>query len=340
MKGNKTNQFLEINNLKTRFFTDRGTVRAVNGISYQLDHGETLGIVGESGCGKTVHALSILGLVPDPPGKVTGGEVLLNGINLRTLSADELRHVRGMEIGMIFQDPITSLNPVIQVGEQIGEALRYHLRLSKKEALARTIELLNLVGIPNPEDRVKSYPYELSGGMCQRVMIAIALACNPSLLIADEPTTALDVTIQAQIIRLVKKLRADLGMSIIWITHDLGVIAGLADRILVMYAGYIVEQALVHELFQNPCHPYTLGLLRSLPRVDQGRDGQAQLIQIKGSPPNMIDPIPGCPFAPRCPYTQSRCWEENPALQEIRPQHQAACWVDVRDLAAREVQVG
>lgn len=335
---NKSNTpFLQINNLTTRFFTDRGVVKAVNGISYELNRGETLGVVGESGCGKTVHALSIMRLIPDPPGKITGGSIQLDYQNLLQLSDEEMRKIRGKKIGMIFQDPITSLNPVLTVGEQVTEALQLHLKLSHREAVDRTVELLNLVGIPNPERQIQAYSYELSGGMCQRVMIAMALSCKPDLLIADEPTTALDVTIQAQIIRLVKRLRQEFEMSIIWITHDLGIIAGLADRIQVMYAGQIVEKAAASDLFRNPSHPYTIGLLKSLPRVDLDRHKQDRLAQICGSPPDLIDDIQGCPFAPRCPYTQSKCWIETPGLEEVEPQHYAACWVKIPVPANLEV---
>ena len=320
-------KLLEVKGLRTQFFTQDGVVHAVNGISYDLSEGETLGIVGESGCGKTVSVLSIMRLIPQPPGKIVGGDVWFDGRNIMDLQEDEVRQVRGNRIAMIFQDPMTSLNPVLTVGTQVGEALQLHMGMDKAQARRRSIELLQMVNIPEAEDRIDDYPHQFSGGMRQRVMIAMALSCNPQLLIADEPTTALDVTIQAQIIDLVKKLKDDIGMAIIWITHDLGVVAGLAERVLVMYAGYIVEEAAVKELYGDPRHPYTLGLLDSIPRLDQRKE---KLTPIEGLPPDLIDPPPSCPFAPRCRFRIDRCLEENPALAPVGPGHRIACWVDVQ----------
>lgn len=318
---------LDVRGLKTQFFTQDGVVHAVNGISYQLSEGETLGIVGESGCGKSVGVMSLMRLIPMPPGKIVDGQVLFQGRDLLKISDEEMRSVRGNKIAMIFQDPMTSLNPVLTVGRQVSEALELHLGMSRSEARRRTIELLEMVGIPMAADRVDDYPHQFSGGMRQRVMIAMGLSCNPQLLIADEPTTALDVTIQAQIIDLVKKLRDEIGMAIIWITHDLGVVAGLANRVAVMYAGYIVEEAPVKELYGNPRHPYTLGLLGSLPRLDEQR--RRRLTSIEGLPPDLIDLPPGCPFYERCAYRIPRCQAENPSLEAVDVNHKVACWVDV-----------
>ena len=318
---------LEVKNLKTQFFTQDGVVNAVNGISYALNEGETLGIVGESGCGKSVGVMSLIRLIPSPPGKVVGGEVLFEGRDLLKISDDEIRSIRGNKISMIFQDPMTSLNPVLTIGHQISEALELHLGMDKKQARQRTIELLELVGIPLAADRVDDYPHQFSGGMRQRAMIAMGLSCNPQLLIADEPTTALDVTIQAQIVDLVKRLRDELGMAIIWITHDLGVVAGLANRVIVMYAGYIVEEALVKELYMNPRHPYTIGLLGSLPRLDSER--HEELKSIEGLPPDLINLPVGCPFYERCTYRIDICAREMPPLRSVGLNHQIACHVDV-----------
>ena len=320
-------KLLEVKGLRTQFFTQDGVVNAVNGISYTLDEGETLGIVGESGCGKSVGVMSLIRLIPSPPGKIVGGEVLFDGQDLLKMSDNEIRSVRGNKIGMIFQDPMTSLNPVLTIGRQITEALQLHLGMNKAQARARAVELLELVGIPSAADRLDDYPHQFSGGMRQRVMIAIGLSCNPRLLIADEPTTALDVTIQAQIVDLVKKLRDELGMAIIWITHDLGVVAGLADRMVVMYAGMIVEEANVKELYANPRHPYTLGLLGSLPRLDQVRN--EKLESIEGLPPDLIALPKGCPFYARCKYRIDKCKTENPSLQSVEVGHRIACWIDV-----------
>ena len=321
-------QLLELQNLEVKFHTLDGVVHAVNGVSYYVNQGETLGIVGESGCGKSVSVLSIMRLIPDPPGKIAGGKILFHGENMLDFEERQMEKIRGSRIGMVFQDPMTSLNPVLTIGKQISEAMVLHQGISKKEADQKAIELLSLVGIPNPEARYGDYPHQFSGGMRQRVMIAMALSCSPEILIADEPTTALDVTIQAQIIDLTKKLRDQLGMAVIWITHDLAVVAELADRVVVMYAGYIVEQADVFRLFENPRHPYTLALLESLPRVDNSRDAE-RLATIPGFPPDGLNVPPGCPLAPRCGYTVDRCLQENPQLQEIETDHKVACWVDV-----------
>jgi oligopeptide transport system ATP-binding protein len=318
---------LEVKRLQTRFFTQDGVVQAVNGISYHVDEGETLGIVGESGCGKSVSVMSLIRLIPQPPGKITGGEVWFDGRDLLKLSEEEIRRIRGHRIAMIFQDPMTSLNPVLTVGQQIGEALQLHLGMNRAQARQRTVELLEMVGIPAAASRIDDYPHQFSGGMRQRVMIAMALSCTPQLLIADEPTTALDVTIQAQILDLVRQLKKDVGMAMIWITHDLGVVAGLADRVMVMYAGYAVEMARVKDLYADPRHPYTFGLLRSIPRLDEERP--ERLSPIDGLPPDLIDPPPGCPFAARCRFRIDRCLEQMPPLETVAPHHEVACWVDI-----------
>jgi len=299
----------------------------VGGISYDLNEGETLGVVGESGCGKSVSVLSVMRLIPVPPGRIVAGEAWFQGRDLLTMDQEEIRSVRGNKIAMIFQDPMTSLNPVLTINRQVSEALELHLDMDKKQARKRSIELLDLLGIPEAADRIDDYPHQFSGGMRQRVMIAMAMSCNPQLLIADEPTTALDVTIQAQIIDLVTRLKEEMGTAVIWITHDMGVIAGLAERVNVMYAGYIVESADVKELYADPRHPYTLGLLRSLPRLDAER--REKLTPIEGLPPDLIDMPPGCPFAPRCDYAIERCLVENPKLETVARRHTAACWVDV-----------
>jgi oligopeptide transport system ATP-binding protein len=318
---------LEVNDLRTQFATHDGPVNAVNGVSFTLNEGEALGLVGESGCGKSITALSLMRLVPEPPGRIVSGEVRFDGRDLLELRQDEMRRVRGNDIAMVFQDPMTSLNPVLTIGRQIGEALQLHKAMGRDAARRRTIELLELVGIPAARTRVDDYPHQFSGGMRQRVMIAMALSCEPKLLIADEPTTALDVTIQAQILDLIKRLRRELGMAIIMITHDLGVVAGIADRINVMYAGYIVETGTVDEIFLNPRHPYTLGLLNSIPRLDEPR--KEKLVPIEGLPPDLVNPPRGCPFQPRCPYAIERCADDNPRLESVMPGHRIACWVDV-----------
>jgi oligopeptide transport system ATP-binding protein len=334
-------RLLDVKGLETRFFTQDGVVHAVNGISYYLDEGETLAIVGESGCGKSVGVMSLLRLIPQPPGRITGGEVLFGAgderKDLLKLSDEEIRQVRGNRIAMVFQDPMTSLNPVLTIGFQIAEALILHMGMDKEAARKRSVELLELVGIPRAAERLDDYPHQFSGGMRQRVMIAMGLSCNPQLLIADEPTTALDVTIQAQITDLVKRLRDEIGMAIIWITHDLGVVAGLADRVIVMYAGFIVEEAQVKDLYANPRHPYTLGLLGSLPRLDETRTHR--LTSIEGLPPDLIDLPKGCPFYARCRYHIDICAVDNPKLAPIAPGHKVACHVDVTKAIPAEAKV-
>ncbi len=319
---------LDVQGLETQFKTPEGIVHAVNGVSFKLKEGETLGVVGESGCGKSVTMLSILRLIATPPGKITAGKALYRGIDLLTMSKDEIRHVRGARISMIFQDPMTSLNPVLTIGRQLTEPLELHLMMNREQARKRGVELLEMVGIPNAKDRLNDYPHQFSGGMRQRVMIAMALACGPQILIADEPTTALDVTIQAQIVELVKRLRDEIGMSVIWITHDLGIVAGLAQRVIVMYGGFIIEESEVHDLYANPRHPYTIGLLGSLPRIDF--DEKQRLFSIDGLPPMLFQKPSECPFAPRCKWVIERCWSENPVLEDVTPEHRVACWVDVK----------
>jgi oligopeptide transport system ATP-binding protein len=324
---------LEIKDLTTRFKVSGGYVHAVNAISYRVDEGDSLGIVGESGCGKSVGALSLMRLIPAPPGEIVSGEIHFRGRDLLQLSPDEMRAVRGREMAMVFQDPLTFLNPVLTIGRQITELLELHLGMDRRTAHGRAAELLALVGIPRPADRLGDYPHQFSGGMRQRVMIAMALSCAPSLLIADEPTTALDVTIQAQIVDLVKRLRDEMGTAIIWITHDLGVVARLVRRVAVMYAGRIVEQARVNDLYEQPSHPYTLGLLRSLPRLDDRQ--RPRLVSIEGAPPDLVALPVGCPFAPRCSFVLDRCRQENPPLRLVGPEHAAACWVDAATGRAR-----
>ena len=310
--------------LRTTFDGEQGVVRAVDGVDFTLARSRTLGIVGESGCGKSVTALSIMRLVPQPPGRIDGGEVLFDGVDLLTLPDSRMRSLRGDKLSMIFQEPMTSLNPAFPVGEQIAEALLRHREVGKHEARAQAIEMLRHVRIPSPESRADDYPHQLSGGMRQRVMIAMALACNPKLLIADEPTTALDVTIQAQILELMRALRGELGTAIILITHDLGVIAELADDVIVMYAGQVIERCSVERLFAEPQHPYTIGLLGSIPRLHLA---QERLAAIQGFVPNAAALPPGCRFHPRCPFAVDKCRHEMPPLMEITPQHQAACWL-------------
>jgi oligopeptide transport system ATP-binding protein len=317
-------QLLEVKNLVTRFYTEEGIVHAVNGVSFTLDKGESMALVGESGCGKSVTALSIMGLVPAPPGHVEAGEVLFASRNLLHLSEREMRQIRGREISMIFQDPMTSLNPVLPIGRQLMEGLKLHLKLNGEKAKTRAVELLNLVGIPGAASRFTDYPQQFSGGQRQRVMIAMALACHPALLIADEPTTALDVTIQAQITNLVKKLKNQFEMAVIWITHDLGVVAGLVDRVAVMYAGHIVEIANVRDLYKSSAHPYTIGLLESLPKIDDRE--KRRLVPINGTPPDLLEPVSHCPFADRCGHVTDQCRESMPPLQPINPGHAVACW--------------
>lgn len=317
---------LEVNDLETIFHTRDGAVHAVNGVSFQIGEGELLGVVGESGSGKSVTMMSLMKLLPMPPAEVTNGEVLFQGRNVLDMSDTELRALRGGEIGFVFQDPMTSLNPVFTVGFQLVEPLREHLKLSKKDAKKRAAELLTLVGIPSAADRLNDFPHQFSGGMRQRVMIAIALACDPKVLIADEPTTALDVTIQAQILELVKDLRRDLGMGIIWITHDLGVVAGIADRVMVMYGGQVVEHADTKELFRSPRHPYTRALMETIPALEGERPDR--LLSISGTPPTLNAKPSSCPFAPRCAHTFDRCLTENPQIRQVADGHDVACWWD------------
>ena len=316
---------LEVRNLSTHFFTRDGVVQAVDDVSFELGYGETLGLVGESGCGKSVTALSITRLVPDPPGKIVGGQITFDGIDVLGLSNGGMRQLRGKEIGFIFQDPLTSLNPTLTIGYQIAESIREHLKLSKKAADDRVVELLGKVGIPRARERLNDYPHQFSGGMRQRVMIAIALSCDPKLLLADEPTTALDVTIQAQILELIKTLSQEFRTAVLLITHDLGIAAGMCDRINVMYAGRIVETGTVDELFERPQMPYTWGLLDSLPRLDDKRG--ARLRSIEGMPPLLINVPDSCRFAPRCVYAHDVCLEDEPALSPRDLEgHQARCW--------------
>jgi len=333
---------MEVKNLVVRFYTQEGIVYAVNDISYTLNEGETLGVVGESGSGKSVHSLAIMGLLPHPPAKIESGEVIFQGRDLLKLSKEEMRLVRGSEIAMIFQDPMTSLNPVLTIGTQITEALKLHMGMNNTQARNRAAELIDMVGIPDARRRLDAYPHQFSGGMRQRVMIAMALSCNPKLLIADEPTTALDVTIQAQIIELVKELKDQLGMAIIWITHDLGVVAGIADTIQVMYAGQVMERGPVREVFKDTRNAYTLGLLNSLPRMDQ-RKGGGKLQQIEGTPPDMRRKPVGDPFAPRNPYATERCFTEQPPLLPVEggdPAHLCAAWYDLREIRKNAKQEG
>ena len=323
---------LDVKNLKTVFGTRSGEVHAVNSVSFHLEPGELLGVVGESGSGKSVTMMSLLGLLPSPPAQVREGTVMLGGRDILKMNADDLRHVRGREVGFVFQDPMTSLNPVFTVGFQIMEPLRAHMGMTKAQARVRAAELLELVGIPDAAARLNDYPHQFSGGMRQRVMIAIALACDPKVLIADEPTTALDVTIQAQILELVKELRKKLGMAIIWITHDLGVIAGIADRVMVMYGGQVVEQGPVRQVFADPAHPYTRALLRTMPKLHGER--AAKLRVIEGQPPMLGRHPTSCPFADRCGHTHDRCRQENPQRRDIGAGHDVACHWDHRGAGA------
>ena len=315
---------LEVRDLKTYFFTDDGVVKAVDGISYDVEAGETLGLVGESGCGKSVSALSLLRLIPNPPGRIVSGEVLFEGEDLLKVSDDAIRHVRGNRIAMIFQEPMTSLNPVLTISRQLTEALELHLKLDGGAAKQRAIQLLDMVGISEAAARIDDYPHQFSGGMRQRVMIAMALSCNPKLLLADEPTTALDVTIQAQVLEILARLSREFGTAVIIITHNLGVVARYADRVNVMYAGKIIETATAKSLYANPKHPYTLGLLKSVPRLDQER--KSKLIPIEGVPPDLINMPPGCSFYPRCTYRVDKCAQETPPLFDVEEKHRVACW--------------
>jgi oligopeptide transport system ATP-binding protein len=317
---------LEVNNLQVSFKMYTGEVQAVRGVSFTLNKGEVLAIVGESGCGKSVTAQTIMRLVPSPPSYIKDGSVLFDGKHdITKLSEQEMEKIRGEEMGMIFQDPMTSLNPTMTIGLQIAEGIRKHQEISKADALDRAIDILSLVGISNPIERIRQYPHELSGGMRQRVMIAIALACNPKLLIADEPTTALDVTIQAQILDLLRQIQHKTETSIILITHDLGVVAEIAQRVLVMYAGKVVEQGNLNDIFYNPKHPYTWGLLRSVPRLDS--DNGQELVSIPGTPPDLFAPPQGCAFAARCPYAMKVCQTQDPVHQQVSAAHSAACWL-------------
>ena len=318
-------KLLSVQGLETEFRSREGVVHAVNGVSLYLDQGETLGIVGESGSGKSVTVMSMLRLISTPPGKIAAGSVCFQGQDLLKMSDDEIRQVRGTHINMVFQDPMTSLNPVLTIGRQVTEPLE-KIGIGQRQAQEQAVKMLEMVGISNARDHLNSYPHQFSGGMRQRVMIAMALITSPKILVADEPTTALDVTIQAQIIELVRQLRDELGMAMIWITHDLGIIAELADRVAVMYGGLIVEEALVEELFANPRHPYTIGLLGSLPRLDSA--GNRRLTAIDGLPPVLLQKPQTCPFAPRCTYVQERCLKENPLLSEVKAGHRTACWVN------------
>ncbi len=315
---------LQVEELKTYFYTEEGVVKAVDGVTFHIEPGEILGLVGESGCGKTVSALSILRLIAIPPGKIVSGTVLFEGEDLISMSEAEIRHIRGNKIAMIFQEPMTSLNPVLTIGRQLTETLELHLKMDRASAIQRAIELLEMVGIPEARSRINDYPHQFSGGMRQRVMIAMALSCNPKLLLADEPTTALDVTIQAQILELLTRLTRELGTSVIIITHNLGVVARYADRVNVMYAGKIIESATAEDLYHQPRHPYTLGLLRSVPRLDQSR--KEKLEPIEGMPPDLARIPPGCSFRARCRFAVDRCAEDVPPLLPVGNGHHSACW--------------
>lgn len=316
-------KLLEVKNLKTYFYTDDGVAKAVDDVSFELDKGETLGLVGESGCGKSVSALSIMRLIADPPGKIVNGEIFFKGRDILKVPEKEMQDIRGNDIGMIFQEPMTSLNPVFTCGNQIEEAVILHQKLSKEDAKAKAIEMLKLVGIPAPEQRYNEYPHQLSGGMRQRIMIAMALSCNPEILIADEPTTALDVTVQAQILELINKLQRELGMAVIMITHDLGVIAEVSTRVAVMYASKVAEYGNVDQIFYNPKHPYTISLLNSIPKLNKGK---SRLATIEGNVPAPTNYPKGCHFCTRCTFAIEKCWNEEPPLIQIEPEHTASCW--------------
>jgi peptide/nickel transport system ATP-binding protein len=318
-------RLLEIRGLKTHFDTDDGVVRAVDGVDLTIDRGETLGVVGESGCGKTVTAMTVLKLIQMPPGRIAAGSILWQGRDLVPLGSNEMRKIRGKEIAIIFQEPMTSLNPVYTVGDQIAEVIRLHEGMNRRDAMDRTVEMLRLVNIPTPERRVRDYPHQFSGGMRQRVMIAMALSCNPRLLIADEPTTALDVTIQAQILDLLGEMKSRFGMAIMLITHAMGVVAETTQRVVVMYAGRVVEEASVERLFAQPLHPYTQGLIRSIPRIDTSVGKKLRLEAIAGLVPSLIDPPPGCRFAPRCKFATPACTEAVPELRAVETDHKVAC---------------
>ncbi|RCW48774.1 MULTISPECIES: ABC transporter ATP-binding protein [unclassified Halanaerobium] len=338
MANKNKEKLVDVKNLKTYFYTEEGVVKAVDGIDFEIYPGETLGIVGESGCGKSVTSLSIMGLVESPPGKIAEGEILFEGIDLTKLSQAEMRKIRGNEISMIFQEPMTSLNPVYTIGDQISEAIIIHKGLSKKEAMKESVEMLKKVGIPLPEQRINEYPHQLSGGMRQRVMIAMALSCDPKLLIADEPTTALDVTIQAQILELMNSLKASYGMSIMMITHDLGVIAEISDRVAVMYAGKIVEYTDVNTLFADPKHPYTWGLMNSIPKLDRDVN---RLQAIPGIVPNPLNFPDGCKFNTRCPLAEGKCFTDEPKIVDAAEGHKVRCWryKDLEEMKKQNVKI-
>ena len=319
-------KLLEVKDLRTYFFTEEGVVRAVDGVTWDLDEGETLALVGESGCGKSVTAMSILRLIPNPPGRIVEGQVIFEGRDLLKVDDAEMRSIRGNRIAMIFQEPMTSLNPVLTIGQQIKEAILLHLGLGDEEANARAVELLEMVGIPDGGARLRDYPHQFSGGMRQRVMIAMALACNPKVLIADEPTTALDVTIQAQILEIMARLSKELGTAVLVITHNLGIVARYADRVNVMYAGEIVETGTAIDIFKRPAHPYTVGLMSSVPRLDATE--KVRLATIEGQPPLLINVVQGCPFRPRCDWAIDICATDHPVLEDKEPGHQARCWRD------------
>jgi oligopeptide/dipeptide ABC transporter ATP-binding protein len=323
---------LEVKELRTQFFTPEGVVKAVDGVSYDVKEGETMALVGESGCGKSVSALSIMRLIPRPPGRIVGGKISFQGVDLSTLNDEEIRKIRGKEIAMIFQEPMTSLNPVLTIGRQLTETLEVHLNMNRDDGARRAAEVLKLVGIPDPDRRLTQYPHQFSGGMRQRVMIAMALSCNPKLILADEPTTALDVTIQAQILELLKDLSRRLGVAMIIITHNLGVVARYADRVNVMYAGKVIESGASVEIYHHPQHPYTLGLLHSVPRLDEPR--REKLDPIEGQPPDLINLPQGCSFRPRCRFAEEKCRQEVPPLVELGGRHWCACWFAGRLKAA------
>jgi peptide/nickel transport system ATP-binding protein len=336
MQGAEASPLLEIRGLKTHFATDDGMVQAVDGVDITIGRGETVGVVGESGCGKTVTALSVLKLIAIPPGKIVAGQIFYQGRDLVPLENDEMDRIRAKDIAMVFQEPMTSLNPVYTIGEQIAEVLRKHEGLSRKAAVERTVEMLRLVQIPNPERRLNDYPHQFSGGMRQRVMIAMALSCNPKLLIADEPTTALDVTIQAQILELLQDMKQRFGMAIMLITHAMGVVAETAERVVVMYAGKVIEEAPVDQLFANPRHPYTQGLIRSIPRIDKASTHKTRLEAIPGTVPSLLRPPPGCRFAPRCRYAMAKCREAVPPLFNVGHGHRVACVLVEDELVAAQ----
>lgn len=327
--GNGSDILLEVQDLRTYFYTHEGVVKAVDGVSWNIKKGETLALVGESGSGKSVSALSVMRLIPDPPGKIVSGRILFEGKDLLEMSPTEIRHIRGNNISMVFQEPMTSLNPVLTICRQLTETLELHLHMNKAAARERAIELLHTVGIPDPAERIDDYPHQFSGGMRQRVMIAIALSCDPKLIIADEPTTALDVTIQAQVLEVIADLSKRFNTSVLIITHNLGVVARHASRVNVMYAGHIIETGSAVDIYKNPQHPYTLGLLQSVPRLDEEK--KTRLVPIEGSPPDLMNLPPGCPFQPRCRFAIDKCSEENPMLESVGENHWSACWVAAKE---------